>query len=452
MKKLVASVGLVALGASTLQAASLPNFLTESGKPWSISATLRGFYDDNINSLPDNFPMDGYERDSFGFQVSPTLSLSLNPSQTTSLRAGYTYSFLWYANKLYSSSDHNDQTHQFDFELNHAFSERYTMDVRDSFVIGQEPDMLRTGDALTSFQRIPGDNIRNFGAINADAELTHLLGVEVGYANSYFDYAANAPVYGYLFGFAPYVAQPSIGGLLNRIDNTVHLDTRWHLQPTTVAVAGYRFDDVDYTSDSVIFGGDPFGFLPTVTSDERNSRSHTGYVGLDETFRPDLTGSLRVGGEYTEYYNDPSGMTSVSPYVQASLRWTYQPESFVEMGVSHDRNATDLLGDPTKGNITVDQESTVVYASITQKLFSKVYANLLGRFQDSTFNGGVINNTSERYYEFGANLQYRFNPNISTSVGYTYDNLDSPEVVYSGTGYNRSFDRNRVYIGLTATY
>ena len=51
MKRIVASIGLVAVGASGIQAALLPALTKESGKPWSVSATLRGFYDDNFNTV-----------------------------------------------------------------------------------------------------------------------------------------------------------------------------------------------------------------------------------------------------------------------------------------------------------------------------------------------------------------------------------------------------------------
>ena len=54
MKKVIASVGLVALGTSGLQAALDLGDTTDSRKPWSVSATLRGFYDDNPNCYPNN--------------------------------------------------------------------------------------------------------------------------------------------------------------------------------------------------------------------------------------------------------------------------------------------------------------------------------------------------------------------------------------------------------------
>ena len=63
----------------------------------------------------------------------------------------------------------------------------------------------------------------------------------------------------------------------------------------------------------------------------------------------------------------------------------------------------------------------------------------------SVISGGVFNDVAERYYLVGLNVEYRFNPHLSAHVGYNYDKLDSDI-------FNRSFDRNRVYAGVTATY
>ena len=61
--------------------------------------------------------------------------------------------------------------------------------MRDSFVIGQEPDLLRAGNTYNTFQRIPGNNLRNFGGVNFEAQVTPMFGVEVGYANTLYSYA-----------------------------------------------------------------------------------------------------------------------------------------------------------------------------------------------------------------------------------------------------------------------
>jgi hypothetical protein len=46
----------------------------------------------------------------------------------------------------------------------------------------------------------------------------------------------------------------------------------------------------------------------------------------------------------------------------------------------------------------------------------------------------------------GLNLAYRFNQYFSTEVGYNYDRLVTSSAI------NGTFDRNRVYIGVTASY
>jgi hypothetical protein len=54
MKTFATSVGLLAISSSVLNAANTSVLSSQqSTKPWSVSASLRGFYDSNINSAPD---------------------------------------------------------------------------------------------------------------------------------------------------------------------------------------------------------------------------------------------------------------------------------------------------------------------------------------------------------------------------------------------------------------
>lgn len=444
MKKIVASVGLAALGASGLQAASLPAIVAEEGKPWTISATLRGFYDDNFNAAPDAADLGDYERDSFGFEVNPSITLAF-PLGQTAIGLGYSYSYKNYENRPVGSDGHDDSSHTFNASLDHAFSPRASVAVRDSFVIGQEPDLLRTGNAMTTFQRVPGDNIRNFGAIDFRAMLTEQFGFEVGYANSYFNYDDDGPIDS---GFGV-VGVPSLSGLLDRMEHVVHLDGRYELQPTTALILGYQYRDIDYTGDEVIAGALPADPDFSLMSDDRNSRSHYAYVGAEHAFRSDLTGNVRVGAHYTDYYNDDTQEGLWSPYALAALRYTYMPQSFVEVGVTHDRNATDVVGvdeDLDERGFTTDQESTVVFLSLNHRITPKLRGTLLGQYQHSTFNGGIFDEQNEDYYMAGVNLEYQFSRHFAAHAGYNYDLLDSE------LGDLRDLHRNRVYIGITARY
>ena len=129
--------------------------------------------------------------------------------------------------------------------------------------------------------------------------------------------------------------------MLDRIENTVHIDGRWTVQPQTIALVGYQFRDADYTGDEEI------GLLENgtiVKSDSRNYREHYFYVGADHTFLPNLNGSVRIGGRYTDYYNETTGVgNGWGPYAMLNVAYTYAPQSYFEAGFSYDLNATDAF-------------------------------------------------------------------------------------------------------------
>src|ERR1041385_5063085 len=134
MNKLVASVGLAALGVSTvqtMQAEDVPGMTSSMAKPWSISATLRGFYDDNLNTSTEGNP----KTHAFGVEVSPSVAYQWASPQTH-VSLGYIYSFKYYDNTPGDQSRKFDQTHSLNVALEHAFSERHQLVVGDSFVIG----------------------------------------------------------------------------------------------------------------------------------------------------------------------------------------------------------------------------------------------------------------------------------------------------------------------------
>jgi hypothetical protein len=445
MKRIVASVGLVAVGATALQADMLPGLTTESGKPWTASATLRGFYDDNFNTIPNNQPIPhGYSRGSAGFEVSPALLFSF-PMEQTSITFGAVYSLKYYDETPLNQTQNYDQTFEFDAGLTHAFSERYQITVKDSFVIGQEPDFLRAGNTFTTFQRISGDNQRNYGVITFSAQLTPELSLEAGYANTYYAYADDS------YPAVPPAVQtvtPSLAGLMNELDNVAHLDLRYQLQPQTIGVAGFQFRDTDYTANQPIgnYGPPPPAQQTIVMSNERNVRSYYMYAGLDQNFRPDLTGSLRAGAYYSDYYNNPQGQNDWSPYALLSLRYTYLPESYLEFGFTYDYSPSSVFSANNAGDITLNVQAATVYVSLNHRITPKLYGSIIAQFQDSTYYGGPLDGDADKYFLIGLNLSYRFTPNFSAEVGYNYDDFNSGETTLG------TYNRNRVYVGVTGSY
>src|ERR1700744_3926119 len=133
MKKVIASASLLAIGALGIQSVHA-DMAAGPDKPWTISGTLRGFYDDNYNTEPDGSARKG----SFGFEVRPSGNVHWSDGPTT-ITASYTYSLQYYASR---PGNKIDQSPDFEFGLNHNFGERYSVGVTESFVDSQEPEIL----------------------------------------------------------------------------------------------------------------------------------------------------------------------------------------------------------------------------------------------------------------------------------------------------------------------
>src|ERR1017187_9985148 len=87
MKKLFVSLGLAAAGTASIYAAYAPDS-SDNSKMWSLSGTLRGFYDDNYTTTPQR-------HGSTGFEASPSFSLNV-PLQQTEIGLRYTYGLYYY--------------------------------------------------------------------------------------------------------------------------------------------------------------------------------------------------------------------------------------------------------------------------------------------------------------------------------------------------------------------
>ena len=180
-------------------------------------------------------------------------------------------------------------------------------------------------------------------------------------------------------------------------------------------------------------------------SDSRNNQSHYAYVGVQHDFLDNLKATANVGAQYTEYVNDPSSQHLLGPYADASLIYTYASGSYAQLGVTQSRNTTDTVQINSSGQITQDQESTVAYFSVNQMLTPKLTGSLVGHFQYSVNNGGYYDSQSAEFYNVGANLSYAFNRHFSSDLGYNFDWYTTPVP-------GQEYTRNRVYLGVTATY
>jgi hypothetical protein len=426
MKQVLTSAGLLALGAASLYGLDPEMTRQQSGGPFSLSATVRGFYDDNIVTSSD-----GAEQESFGFQFSPAVHVNL-PFEQTFLSFGYIYTYTWYEER---QPRNYDQAHEFNAKFRHQFSPRQRIGVNDSFIITSEPTVADRSQRIITVPtvlagRTKNNVYHNYGVIDYDLGLTRTLALSLGYGNHWYDYEAPG--------------EGSRSALLDRLEHTIRADLRYQFTPKVVGVVGYNLGLSHFTGDEVIARGTSSGRPVILESDDRNSVSHRVYVGTDYDLTAKLRLSARVGAQYYDY---DLGESSFSPYADLSASYALRPGTAIEAGVLHSRNATDISSIDGEGRPTMDAETTALYAQFTHRITHSLSGSLNAQYQHSTYEFGENDGDTEDLWLFGANLSYTFNRHFSAEIGYTYDLLDS-----NLTSGDRDYDRNRVYVGLTARY
>lgn len=429
MKRLVASVGAMALGATAIHTAQAQDLGSPtSGKPWSLGVALRGFYDDNYLVAPRDSNL---VRDSWGFDIRPSVGVNLAGEQTY-FGLGYTFSGKWYEDSE-RADDPWDITHIANLVFNHKFSRQVALEVSDTFTYSDQPELV---DPNFATFRTDSSAINNRGNAQLAVGITPVIGVTAGYGNNYWDYENENPA---AENGLPLGVSPSLSARLDRIEHLFPFSLRLQVAPPTVAKVGYTFGMYDYTSDEFI--------TPIQTADSRNNRSHYGYVGVEHNFNPVMSLEVSGGVQYSEFYNDPLSDDSVTPYGNLAFTYLYTTASSIQVGYTLSQQATDVLDPASNGQVTQNRLASSLWGRITHQFFPQLKGSLFGQWQLSEYNGGSVDGMDDNLYLFGANLRYEFNRFLSADLGYAFDYLDS-SVPSRGGGYTR----NRVFLGLSAKY
>ncbi|MBW8864138.1 MAG: outer membrane beta-barrel protein [Verrucomicrobia bacterium] len=363
-----------------------------------------------------------------------------------------------------------------DVWLDHAINENWKLNVHDSFSYGRSPDLTNPGDG--TIYRIQGDNMVNHAHISLDTQWTKLFGTSLSYGNDFYSYenhgGTTTPSVVTPNPFAPFPppgtkfspidpGQPgftqmsgsgaSLAGLLDRIEQSVGLDFNWTLSPETILFAGGSYAWANYT------GGEPIAVLNYVPASDpgfehtyvyhssaRDYGSYGGHVGVSHQLTGSISLSAVVGAAYTDNSNDPfNHQQVVSQTANVSVNYTYLPGSYVMLSVAQSHNATDVAQPGANNGITQYQDTTGVSLAWNHKITEKLLGSLIGQYSFSTYQGGATESVTDSSYDLGLNLSYQITRHFSTELGYNFDDLESG---LTGRGYIR----NRVYMGLSATF
>jgi len=369
-----------------------------TGKPYTITVGLRQEYDDNIFTTPNN------EQGSFKTIVSPGFVFNY-PMEMTLFSFSYNMGMTYYWDR---PGDDLDFSHLVTARLNHKFSNRFQIDLREQFRFAQEAEG-RNGNAV---QRFLGDGFTNTFTADGTAQWTERFSTITGYGNIIDRYD-----------------DPAVNLVNDQITHQVRQDFQLSVLPTTTAVAAYNYETTDYTD------GNAFA--------TRDFDRHRGTVGADHYILDNWLLTGRFGGEFVTYENNQLD-DRVNPYVDVSTAWTYLPGSRVRAGYNY---ATNLTDDGFAGSSEGHTLSLEIKHAITQKLSAG--ANIRGLIQTNDRNVvlGAANNQDidENTLSIGVNVSYVINDYLSADAGYTYSGVSSDDAT-------REYWRNQVYIGITGKY
>lgn len=419
MKNILTTAGLAAVAVAGFQTKCAAQAVTvDDSKWWQVSASLRGFYDDNHTIAPERFA-----RESFGFEVRPGITVGHQGEQHL-LKLTTIYSGRWFEDRDDDAWDHGFIA---DVAGEYRLTENHIIRFNDNFGWTSEPTILDRGSALTVL-RGDGTNIRNIANPRYVGQLTELIGLEVGYQNTFYDFEQDGP--------------GSYSAILDRLEHLIKGETRWTLSPTLAGVLGYWYESVDFN------GGERLGALSPFESDIRNSESHYIVAGADYTVSPHCFISVRGGAQNVTYVNMPGEPDQWNGFGDISTTFEYSEDSYFRVGAKYGRNRTDVIGafNPLfVQQLTLDQETATAYGVVNHKLTETLTARLSGQVQHGTFNEGGYNEEVEMLFLIGATLTYDINQYLAIETGYNYDRVDSDDS-------DRSYSRNRVFLGVRGQF
>lgn len=387
----LAMMGVLAAGAhgETQRAGQL-----SAGKPYTVSVTLRQEYDDNINTSPNN------EEGSFKTIVSPGITLEF-PSENTLFAAGYRFGATYFWDR---PGEDWDYSHLFNLRLNHKFSPRFELDVREQFRYAQEAE-LRNGAAI---QRRLGDGWTNTASIQGTAQWAERFSTSTMYRNeiSRYDDAA-------------------VAFTNDLVQHEVSQDFIFAVLSTTSAVANYTFTTTDYSEI------------------DRDFDTHRVLVGADHYFLPTWLVSARVGAEFLENDN-PQLSDGVGPYANIASAWNYLPGSSFKASYTYGTNLTDNLAFGSSEGHSFDLSVT---HKITQKLSGtgRVGTSFQTFEAKNSLVPGLTVDQDETNFYGEISAAYQITDYLSAEAGYRHSFTDADIAA-------REYWRNQVWIGLTGKY
>jgi hypothetical protein len=208
-----------------------------------------------------------------------------------------------------------------------------------------------------------------------------------------------------------------IGASEDRFSHMISQQFSWAWNKTLKLVGEYRYKTVQYRNGV------------------NDYDSHYILAGVDKAWSERTTGTFRAGAEI--YKSQRTDKTA--PYFEAALHHATSEKTFISTFASVGFDGSEL------GNYD-SRYSYRIGSQITHNVSKKLSLNGGVNYAYSTFNGsGSSPDVSEHELSATAGIGYKIWDNVSIDANYSYTFLTSDDK-------QRDYDRNRVSLGLNATF
>jgi hypothetical protein len=197
----------------------------------------------------------------------------------------------------------------------------------------------------------------------------------------------------------------------------------WTRVTTLVGEYRYAFTDYDET--------------------DREYDDHYVLVGVDHAFSRVMRGTIRVGAQFRDGDNTGS---ETSPFLEASLihliNEGFSIRVFARYGFEDSELGTYELRESFRTGLSTSYEFTprLIGSAGLQYVHSE--------YEDSVVD--TIDDADEDYFGIYLGLSYLLYSNVRLNAGWSYSNLDSDRDFADDI--SRDYDRNKVYLGVSATF
>jgi hypothetical protein len=360
------------------------------GQSLTIFNRLGVEYDDNIRQTETD------ESDSLKVTEEIQLMFNLNLGNTL-LSARYRPSFTWWENR---DEDSSDFYHDLTALLNHRFSERLTLGVKNNFVVAQLPEAIEGGNIVRQEGDYSYYNLES--ALMVGVSPVSRLDVTAGYRMLSYD------------------------------DDNVALQQDYDAVKAGVT---FRHNLVPETALLAVGGVEDFSYDEPGSLD-RGAMSYQGGVGVQHTFSPNFLADVTAGYMNRDFEDDRLDDESV-PFLNAKATLSPSPDTRITLGAEYSLLEADIFPYAAREALTL---RTAVGFDVT----ARVTLNVSASYSDYSYDAanalpnGVdpVADGSEDVLRFAAGAAYKLNRSNWLEASWSTSSLSSD--------LREDYDRNRI--------